>query len=211
VSPRSKNEESCCSHASVTGGRGDAASDPGVVDEGLVPLMVDYQAGRLDAFESLYAALADDVRRFFAASVPDSAAVPDLVQQTFLELHRARRTYRAPLPVRPWVFGIAVNVRRRHRRAAVSAGRRRGAGLEAVVEPSSPPKDTVADLGLRRALAQLPASRRRAWVLHHVHGFSFEEIGRRLGIGAGAAKLRSSRAMRALRSLLGSSAGHDDE
>jgi RNA polymerase sigma-70 factor (ECF subfamily) len=191
--------------------RGDATSDPAVVDEGLVQLMIDYQAGRLDAFESLYAALADDVRRFFAASVVDSAAVPDLVQQTFLEVHRARRTYRPPLPVRPWVFGIAVNVRRRHRRAVVSAGQRRRAPLDAVAEPSSPPKDAVADLSLRRALAQLPASRRRPWILHHVHGFSFEEIGRRLGIGADAAKLRSSRAMRALRSLLAGSRGSDDE
>jgi RNA polymerase sigma-70 factor (ECF subfamily) len=191
--------------------RGDATSDPAVVDEGLVQLMIDYQAGRLDAFESLYAALADDVRRFFAASVVDSAAVPDLVQQTFLEVHRARRTYRPPLPVRPWVFGIAVNVRRRHRRAVVSAGQRRRAPLDAVAEPSSPPKDAIADLSIRRALAQLPASRRRPWILHHVHGFSFEEIGRRLGIGADAAKLRSSRAMRALRSLLAGSRGSDDE
>ncbi len=174
-------------------------------------LMIDYQAGRLDAFESLYAALAGDVRRFFAASVVDSAAVPDLVQQTFLEVHRARRTYRPPLPVRPWVFGIAVNVRRRHRRALVSAGQQRRAPLDAGAEPSSPPKDTVADISIRRALAQLPASRRRPWILHHVHGFSFDEIGRRLGIGADAAKLRSSRAMRALRSLLAGSRGSDDE
>lgn len=191
--------------------RGDATSDPAVVDEGLVQLMIDYQAGRLDAFESLYAALAGDVRRFFAASVVDSAAVPDLVQQTFLEVHRARRTYRPPLPVRPWVFGIAVNVRRRHRRALVSAGQQRRAPLDAGAEPSSPPKDAVADLSIRRALAQLPASRRRPWILHHVHGFSFDEIGRRLGIGADAAKLRSSRAMRALRSLLAGSRGSDDE
>jgi RNA polymerase sigma-70 factor (ECF subfamily) len=191
--------------------RGDATSDPAVVDEGLVQLMIDYQAGRLDAFESLYAALADDVRRFFAASVVDSAAVPDLVQQTFLEVHRARRTYRPPLPVRPWVFGIAVNVRRRHRRAVGGAGPRPRAPRDAGAAPASPPKDAIADLSIRRALAQLPASRRRPWILHHVHGFSFEEIGRRLGIGADAAKLRSSRAMRALRSLLAGSRGSDDE
>ena len=38
-------------------------------EERLVPLMIAYQAGRIDAFEALYLALADDVRRFFAASV----------------------------------------------------------------------------------------------------------------------------------------------
>ena len=84
-------------------------------EERLVPLMIAYQAGRIDAFEALYLALADDVRRFFAASVLEPSAARDLAQQTFLELHRARHTYRPPRPVRPWVFGIAVNVRRRHR------------------------------------------------------------------------------------------------
>ena len=134
---------------------GPAHGEPTAEEDRLVPLMIAYQAGRLDAFEALYLALADDVRRFFAASVLEPSTAHDLAQQTFLELHRARHTYRPPRPVRPWVFGIAVNVRRRH-----------------------------------------------AWLLHHVHGFSFEEIGARLGIGAGAAKLRSSRAMRGLRALL---------
>ena len=46
-------------------------------EERLVPLMIAYQAGRIDAFEALYLALADDVRRFFAASVlePSAAAI----------------------------------------------------------------------------------------------------------------------------------------
>jgi RNA polymerase sigma-70 factor (ECF subfamily) len=195
----------------VAGESGDPAFAPPAVDDALASVMIDYQAGRLDAFESLYAALADDVRRFFAASIVDASAVPDLVQQTFLELHRARRTYRPPRPVRPWVFGIAVNVRRRHRRAVAATGQARRAPLDAVAEPASPPKDAVADLSIRRALAQLPASRRRPWILHHVHGFSFDEIGRRLGIGTVAARLQSSRAMRALRSLLASAEEHDDD
>jgi DNA-directed RNA polymerase specialized sigma24 family protein len=68
---------------------------------------------------------------------------------------------------------------------------------------------------VRQALQQVPAGRRRAWILHHVHGLSFEEIGARLGIAAGAAKLRSSRAMRGLRALLTShrsdATDHDDD
>jgi DNA-directed RNA polymerase specialized sigma24 family protein len=39
-------------------------------------------------------------------------------------------------------------------------------------------------------------------LLHHVWGFSFEEIGKMLGIRAGAARVRSTRAMSALRGLL---------
>jgi DNA-directed RNA polymerase specialized sigma24 family protein len=60
------------------------------------------------------------------------------------------------------------------------------------------------------ALWRLPPARREAWELHHVQGFSFAEIGRRLGIPIGAAKLRSSRATAALRALLGVRAGRPD-
>jgi DNA-directed RNA polymerase specialized sigma24 family protein len=45
-------------------------------------------------------------------------------------------------------------------------------------------------------------------VLHYHHGWSFQEIAARLSIGVDAAKLRSSRAMRALRRLLGARAGN---
>ena len=128
-------------------------------------------------------------------------AAPDLVQDTFLEIHRSRRTYLPPLPVRPWVFGIARNVLGRHRRAAWRRGRHE--------EPPARPDGGRAgaaprDLGdLSAALARLPAGRREAWVLHHVHGCSFQQIADRFRIGVGAAKLRSSRAMRALRAALG--------
>jgi RNA polymerase sigma-70 factor (ECF subfamily) len=180
-----------------------ATADAAAREGDLVPLMIAYQAGRLEAFEALYEALAGDVRRFFAASIREPSATLDLVQLTFLELHRARHTYRPPRPVRPWVFGIAVNVRRRHRRDAASRARREAAAPEATMpEAAGPAPDVVGHVAVRRALEQLPAGRRRAWILHHVHGFSFEEVGRRLGIGAGAAKLRSSRAMRGLRALL---------
>jgi DNA-directed RNA polymerase specialized sigma24 family protein len=158
----------------------------------LVPLMIAYQAGRLDAFEALYEALAGDVRRFFAASVGDPSAALDLAQLTFLELHRARPG------------------RRRQRRDAASRARREADAADARAGAAAPAPDVAGGVAVRRALAQLPESRRRAWILHHVHGFSFEEIGARLGIGAGAARLRSSRAMRGLRALLTGDRGRDD-
>jgi DNA-directed RNA polymerase specialized sigma24 family protein len=51
-------------------------------------------------------------------------------------------------------------------------------------------------------LKQVPSDRRRAFVLHHLFGFSFKEIGARLGIKPGAAKIRSSRAANVMRALL---------
>ncbi len=133
-----------------------------------------------------------------------SAAAQDLVQDTFLEIHRSRHTYLPPLPVRPWVFGIARHVLGRHRKAAWRRSRHedRDAGPdEAMAAP--PARSVLETRDVAAALARLPAGRREAWVLHHVHGLSFQQIAERFRIGAGAAKLRSSRAMRALRAALG--------
>src|SRR5262245_7850704 len=177
----------------------------------LVRLMVEYQAGRMEAFESLYAALAPDLGRHLDAS-SFGGVTKDLVQETFLEMHRARHTYLPPLPVRPWAFGIARNVLRRHRRTAWRRARIEAISGDGLAEGPPATEGTGIDgRDLDQALQRLPEGRRSAFELHHVHGFSFAEIGRMLRIPEGAAKLRSSRAMGALRALFGVGGGRRDE
>jgi RNA polymerase sigma-70 factor (ECF subfamily) len=168
---------------------------------------VAYQAGELAAFERLYATLAGELRRYFSAGMePPASAAQDLVQDTFLEIHRSRHTYLPPLPVRPWVFGIARNVLGRHRRMAWRRSRHEDRHAEADAgRAAAAPTFEARDLAT--ALARLPAGRREVWLLHHVHGFSFQQIAERFRIGVGAAKLRSSRAMRTLRAALGADPG----
>lgn len=180
-------------------------ADRSLEDEArLVELMVAYQAGELQAFTALHESLVDALSRYLLSVTRDTALAQDLVQETFFAIHRSRRTYLPPLPVRPWVFGVARNVLRRHRRSIAvrlrsqphDAGSRRP---EAVLRV--PPLVSAQDV--EEALQQLPPTRRDVWRLHHVQGLSFREIAARLGIGEGAAKLRSSRAMTTLRLLLG--------
>ena len=172
-------------------------------DADLQALMVAYQAGRVEAFDALYAALAPELRGYLRAACRDSARADDLVQDTFLQLHRARATYQPGLPVRPWVRGIARRVHLMDRRAAWRRGRREEA---AAVDPLSTvgadPRHEGERDRLERALAGVPAQVRRPFLLHHVFGFSFAEIAARLGIEVGAAKVRSSRARLRLRMLL---------
>src|SRR5262245_31021016 len=173
----------------------------------LVSSMVTYQAGELDGFADLYAELADDLERYFGATAGHDVA-EDLVQDTFLEIHRSRRTYRSPAPVRPWVFGLARNVLRRHRRSAWRRARREhAAAIDGEAATAHRQHHLVEAAELEEALHSLPATRRTAWVLHHQHGLSFREIATRFSIGVDAARLRSSRAMRALRRLLGAGPG----
>lgn len=174
-------------------------------DDELARLMTSYQGGDRAAFEALYERLAPEVGRYFGAILHDADRAADLTQECFLEVHRSRRLYLPPLPVRPWLFGIARNVLRRYWRHERRRARERHAPLESPIggaNASAVAQDTVTRIDLERALENLPAGRRQAWWLHHVQGWSFEQIGRRFGMSTGAAKLRSSRAMRALRKLL---------
>lgn len=173
--------------------------------EQLAAAMAAYQAGELDGFRRLYGLLAADLRRYFRRAAGDLALAEDLVQEAFLQIHRSRHTYQPELPVRPWIFGIARHVAGRFRREALRRGRHEGAALASFGddELAAPAAPALSSRDLAGALARLPPGRRDAWLLHHVHGFSFPEIARRLRIGVSAAKLRSSRAMRALRAAFG--------
>ena len=84
-------------------------------------LMREYQRGNLAAFEALYRALAPRVIGFIRASLRGEARSSDLLQETFLEMHRSRHTYLPGHSVIGWAFGIAQNVVLRHRREARGA------------------------------------------------------------------------------------------
>jgi RNA polymerase sigma-70 factor (ECF subfamily) len=176
-----------------------AAEDPT-----LRALMAEYQAGSVEAFDRLHDVLAPDLRAYLTALARDAARADDLLQETFLQMHRARAAHAPGQPVRPWVFAIARRVFLMHQR---SARRRSRHELSAAMGESGDRMATGdAQLHTRRvvtdALRQVPAAGRHAFVLHHLLGFSFQEIAARLGIRPGAAKIRSSRAASALRALL---------
>lgn len=155
------------------------------------------------AFVSLYAALSSSLLGYLLALARDRARAEDLLQETFLQIHRSRRAYRADLPVGPWVFTIArhvwlMDLRARGRRPLTDHVERNLPDLPVPAEVEG-----LADRDrLRRALDALLPDRREALLLHHVWGFSFAEVGRLLDIRADAAKLRSSRGMGDLRRLL---------
>jgi RNA polymerase sigma-70 factor (ECF subfamily) len=178
-------------------------------DERLRALMTAYQDGDLGAFDRLYAALETELRGFLRARCHDPQRVDDLLQETFLQLHRSRRGYLPGLPVRPWVYAIAKRVFLMHVRKVRRRESRELTELSTVPEPEVPAAaDRLADRSeLVSALRQVPPDGRRAFLLHHWRGLSFREIAVRLGIAPGAAKLRSSRAGGRLRRLL---AGKDE-
>ena len=171
----------------------------------LCALMEGYLDGRLEAFDGLYAALSGRLRGYLLSQCRDPALADDLLQDTFLQVHRSRRTYEPGRPVTPWIFAIARHVFLMKRR---STGRRLRfeERLAAEAVSGDVPRDDLKALAekdeVHRALDQVPADQREALLLHHVQGWSFAEIAARLGIRVNAAKTRAFRGMKKMRGHL---------
>src|ERR1700759_5351095 len=84
----------------------------------LCALIIRYSGGSLAAFQEIYAQLAPAVRRYLLHLTAGSQIADDLLQETFLQMHRSRAAYNPKYAVRPWVFGLARNVFLMNRRAA---------------------------------------------------------------------------------------------
>jgi len=179
-----------------------------IVSEGgqeLRALMIRYQGGSLEAFEEIYAQLAPGVRRYLSHLAGRSEIADDLLQETFLQMHRSRAAYNPEYAVRPWVFGLARNVFLMNRRAARNWAKVHETREDLPEFPVLPEADRLGTQDeLRRGLAYLPADQAEALLLHHEWGFSFEEIAGMLGISAAAARARASRGMAELRVALNS-------
>jgi RNA polymerase sigma-70 factor (ECF subfamily) len=173
-------------------------------EEELRGWMLEYQHGELAAFEALYDRLAPRIRSYLSYVTWNHATTEDLLQETFLQIHRSRHTYRPGRPVQPWAIAIARHVYLMFRRAAARRARHEDESLEPPDFPVPPAVEKLATRNaVMRALATLTADRREAVLLHHVWGFSYGEMGALLGIREGTAKLRAHRALNALREQLG--------
>ncbi len=166
------------------------------------------QAGDTEAYERLLRALLPPLRAFVDMLLRDPDRTEDVVQQTLLQLHRARHTYRPERPFGPWLRTIA-------RHAAIDsarrAARRRGRELPlADVPEAQEPRYEAADSQgerlspeLDRLVSKLPEAQRLAVELFHLEGLSVADASTRLGVEPGALKARVHRGVRTLRAWLG--------
>jgi len=177
-------------------------SGQGDDEERLIECMVEYQQGAMKGFEGLYACLAAPLKRYLWTFVRSSTQAEDLLQETFLQVHRARHTYTPRRPVRPWIYAIARHVALMYLRS----NRRRREVLPAEGLPELPVAPEIESLGDRalvhRVLADLPRQSQEVVVLHHLLGLSFKEVGRIVGSSAATAKVRAHRALRSIRTRL---------
>ena len=140
----------------------------------------------------------------------------DLVQETFVGAQRDLAGFRGRTESewRLWLRGILIHLLANHRRHYRQAGKRR-IDLEVPLasrprgewpafhpSPSANLAAREAESALLSALNRLADHHRHVVLWHHRERLTFEEIGRRLGISADAARKHWERALKSLRSEL---------
>lgn len=167
--------------------------------------MVAYAGGDQAAFAQLFTRYAPLVAGLMRGGMHGDEESSDLVQQTFLQLHRARRDYRPGQPLRPWLLTIAYNLKRDHWRRK---GRRPEVPLDRAPEqvngrtPAAALEREIRSRRLQQALAELSDDQRQVIELHWLGGIPFSEIAGTLGVSVSAVKVRAHRGYKKLRGLL---------
>jgi RNA polymerase sigma-70 factor (ECF subfamily) len=166
-----------------------------------------------EAFRELYERYAAWMRAWFLRHTSSDSAALDLTAETFAQAWKASKRFRdeAGGSAAPWLFGIARNLLRqyhKHNRIETAARQRLGipvAFAECEDYERVDERDEATALGprLRSGVRSLPTDQRRALQLRVVHGLPYEEVAGRLGCSQNAARLRVSRALRALTAHMG--------
>jgi RNA polymerase sigma-70 factor (ECF subfamily) len=168
-------------------------------------LMSAYVAGDAAAFRVIFERYAPLLLRAMLRELHAREEAHDLVQQTFLQLHRARRDFDAAQKLKPWVFTIAMNLKREYFRRKK---RRPESSLEAELgaEPAVAARGAAqveARRALTKALAELPPDQREVIELHWFDELEFPEVAQVVGASVSAVKVRAHRGYVRLRHALG--------
>ena len=169
-------------------------------------LMERYRAGDVAAFESLYRRNKDSLYRYLLRLALDRDAAEEIFQDAWGKIVNARDTYRPTAKFRTYLFRVAHNcfidhLRRnlRHRQSSES-----DPDLETSPEPDP---EALAERELlrrrlERALCELPAEQRSAWLLHEEGDLTTDQIAEVTGVNRETAKSRVRYAARKLRASL---------
>lgn len=181
----------------------------------LTPLSDEALMGRVRSGELSYAGLLFEryqrpIYQFLWRTLRDHHLAEDAAQSVFVRLLRYRGSYREGASFRAWIYGIAVNERRR-------AGARRGAGEEVPwSEAEVIPVDTRGEEALaaaqdretvQRCLAQLPPERRELLSLYLWDELAYAELAEIYKVSVAALRVRVHRALTALRERIAQQGG----
>jgi RNA polymerase sigma-70 factor (ECF subfamily) len=179
-------------------------------------LVFELRSGLESAYETLILRFEQPVFNIVSRVMDDPGDAADVVQEVFLKIFRNIGSFRQDSSLKTWIYRIAVNEARNHRRW-FTRHRRMEVGLDAepgetqgyqdwLPDPSRSPFETALDHEthalIEAALAKLNPKFREALVLRELEGLSYEEISEILDVSLGTVKSRILRGRDALKKHL---------
>jgi len=153
------------------------------------------------ATETIWSRLSEDLRRFIRRRVGDHHVTDDLLQETFLRIHRSVETLNESDRLAAWVYRIARNVIHDHYRA--TNGNVSLAELDVAEEDHGKNQlRASAGIWLEELIGQLPPTYQEALRLSEIEGLPQHEVADRLGLSVSGAKSRVQRGRAMLRDAL---------
>lgn len=153
--------------------------------------------------DSVWSQLNADLRRFIRRSVSDEHVAEDLLQETFVRIHRHIESLADTDRLAAWVYQIARNVIHDHYRNSARSPVALGD-----TDPAAEPPDQFNQMRCRSVewldelIARLPESYREALRLAEIEGLPQKDVALRLGISLSGAKSRIQRGRVKLKEVL---------
>lgn len=125
-----------------------------------------------------------------------AADAPDLLQETFLVVHRRWSDYDRSQPIEAWLWGIALGLVRNHRRKTVhrALNERLARKEESLGASTQTPEDELKRARQRRdieaAINALDPEKRAVFVMFEMEGLSGQAIAEALGVPVGTVHSR---------------------
>src|SRR5579872_7584735 len=167
-------------------------------------LIAGLRAGDEAAYETLLSRFEHPIYNLVSRLTNDPSDAPDVVQEVFLKVFRNVKSFRGQSSLKTWIYRIAVNESRNHRRwfgrhrsqemmLDAAPGETQGY-LDWLPDPARSPMELAIDhereVLIAAALAEVKPHYRAALVLREMEGLSYEEIAEILDTSLGTVKSR---------------------
>jgi RNA polymerase sigma-70 factor (ECF subfamily) len=177
-------------------------------------LMEYFQQGTVEAFNILVERYSERLMHYLYSFLGDRRRCEDLLQDTFLRVHRNRHSYRRIAKFSTWLYTIAGNLarseyrkRKRRRLQPIHSVNRDDEEYEMEIpdesfSPDRHAESTFQDRYIQEALNEIPPDFREVVVLRDVQQLAYDEIAQITGLPMGTVKSRINRGRTKLQNLL---------
>lgn len=177
-------------------------------------LMEYFQEGNTEAFNELVRRYQDRLHNFLFRYTHDHQDCEDLVQETFLRVHKSKHSYERIAKFSTWMYTIALNLakslykkKQRMYKVSIHKDESDPDDMELLLEDHSILQDEALHQKLsmeklEEALMELPEDFREVIVLRDLQQLAYDEISEITGIPMGTVKSRINRGRAQIQELI---------